>query len=258
VPGARAGRRRVRHALAAGDAAWAAELVEQSFWSLLWRSEDTAVPRWLAALPAGLVHSRPRLCVALASRAAMGGRLEEAERLLAAAERAHGGHAGPPGEPPAGAPASLADDVPTLVAMLRANLARTYGDAEPATRFAKRVLAGQAGDDPMARAAADWNLAQADWLGGRLAQAFEPGVARAGPRPERDQATVPGPTGLLSDRELQVPQLLAAGRSNAEIAEELVVVLDTAKKHVSHILDKLGAANRTQAVARARALGLLP
>jgi hypothetical protein len=37
----------------------------------------------------------------------------------------------------------------------------------------------------------------------------------------------------------------------------LVVALETVKKHVSHILGKLGAANRTQAVARARALGLL-
>ena len=52
--------------------------------------------------------------------------------------------------------------------------------------------------------------------------------------------------------------LLAAGKSNRQIADELVVVLDTVKKHVGHILDKLGAANRTQAVARARALGLLP
>jgi LuxR family maltose regulon positive regulatory protein len=52
-------------------------------------------------------------------------------------------------------------------------------------------------------------------------------------------------------------RLLAAGRSNREIAEELVVALDTVKKHVSHVLDKLGAANRTQAVAHARELGLL-
>jgi LuxR family maltose regulon positive regulatory protein len=51
--------------------------------------------------------------------------------------------------------------------------------------------------------------------------------------------------------------LLAVGRSNQQIAEELVVALDTAKKHVSHILDKLGVANRTQAVARARQLELL-
>ena len=46
--------------------------------------------------------------------------------------------------------------------------------------------------------------------------------------------------------------MLAAGRSNQSIAGELVVSLDTVKKHVSHVLDKLGAANRTEAVARAR------
>jgi LuxR family transcriptional regulator, maltose regulon positive regulatory protein len=51
--------------------------------------------------------------------------------------------------------------------------------------------------------------------------------------------------------------LLAAGRSNQRVAGDLVVSLDTVKKHVSHVLDKLGAANRTPAVARARELGLL-
>jgi LuxR family transcriptional regulator, maltose regulon positive regulatory protein len=61
----------------------------------------------------------------------------------------------------------------------------------------------------------------------------------------------------LTARELEVLELLAGGRPNQQIAEELVVTLDTVKKHVSHILDKLGAANRTQAVARARDLGLL-
>jgi LuxR family transcriptional regulator, maltose regulon positive regulatory protein len=91
----------------------------------------------------------------------------------------------------------------------------------------------------------------------RLLQAFQLGAPRAGPHPKRDHATGPGPGELLSDRELQVLGLLAAGKSNPEIAEELVVALDTVKKHVGHILDKLGAANRTQAVARARVLGLL-
>jgi ATP/maltotriose-dependent transcriptional regulator MalT len=62
---------------------------------------------------------------------------------------------------------------------------------------------------------------------------------------------------LATHRPDQAAGLPAAGRSNQQIADELVVVLDTVKKHVSHILDKLGAANRTQAVARARALGLL-
>jgi LuxR family transcriptional regulator, maltose regulon positive regulatory protein len=61
----------------------------------------------------------------------------------------------------------------------------------------------------------------------------------------------------LTDRELQVLRLLAAGKSNQQIADELVVAVDTVKKHVGHILDKLEATNRTQAAARARALGLL-
>jgi LuxR family transcriptional regulator, maltose regulon positive regulatory protein len=51
--------------------------------------------------------------------------------------------------------------------------------------------------------------------------------------------------------------LLAAGEPNQAIAEELVLSLETVKRHVTHVLDKLGAANRTQAVARARELGLL-
>ena len=55
-----------------------------------------------------------------------------------------------------------------------------------------------------------------------------------------------------------IPQWRAAGRSNQAIAGELVVSLDTVKKHVGHVLGKLGAANRTEAVARARELSLIP
>jgi LuxR family maltose regulon positive regulatory protein len=61
----------------------------------------------------------------------------------------------------------------------------------------------------------------------------------------------------LSAREQEVLHLVARGASNQEIAETLVVAPDTIKHHVSHILSKLEVANRTQAVARARALGLL-
>jgi LuxR family transcriptional regulator, maltose regulon positive regulatory protein len=68
---------------------------------------------------------------------------------------------------------------------------------------------------------------------------------------------VPGLPEPLSDRELEVLQLLAVGEPNQAIAEKLVITLDTVKRHVTHILSKLGAANRTQAVARARQLGLL-
>jgi LuxR family maltose regulon positive regulatory protein len=68
---------------------------------------------------------------------------------------------------------------------------------------------------------------------------------------------VPGLIAPLTSRELEVLALLAAGEPNHVIAEKLVITLDIVKRHVSHILDKLGAANRTQAVARARELGLL-
>jgi len=51
--------------------------------------------------------------------------------------------------------------------------------------------------------------------------------------------------------------MLAAGRSNQDIAGELFISLDTVKKHVSHLLGKLGARSRTEAVARGRELGLI-
>jgi LuxR family maltose regulon positive regulatory protein len=61
----------------------------------------------------------------------------------------------------------------------------------------------------------------------------------------------------LSERELDVLQLMARGDSNQEIADRLVITLDTVKRHVTHIFEKLGVHNRVQAVARARTLGLL-
>jgi len=71
-------------------------------------------------------------------------------------------------------------------------------------------------------------------------------------------AAVPGLVEPLTSRELEVLTMLAAGRPNQAIASALVVTLDTVKKHVSHVLGKLGAANRTEAVARARELSLIP
>jgi LuxR family transcriptional regulator, maltose regulon positive regulatory protein len=84
------------------------------------------------------------------------------------------------------------------------------------------------------------------------------GQADAAPPPRRAAATPPGQAEPLTDRELDVLRLLAAGKSNQRIAHDLVVALDTVKTHVTHILGKLGAANRTEAAARARQLGLIP
>jgi LuxR family transcriptional regulator, maltose regulon positive regulatory protein len=85
----------------------------------------------------------------------------------------------------------------------------------------------------------------------RLQRAFGPGPSARDP-------VLPGIVDPLTSREFEVLKMLAAGRSNQAIARELVVTLDTVKKHVGHVLGKLGAANRTEAVARARELSLIP
>ena len=85
----------------------------------------------------------------------------------------------------------------------------------------------------------------------RLQRAFCPGQPASGPVPA-------GIVDPLTGRELEVLKMMAAGRSNQAIACELVVTLDTVKKHVGHVLGKLGAANRTEAVARARELSPIP
>jgi len=62
----------------------------------------------------------------------------------------------------------------------------------------------------------------------------------------------------LSQRELEVLQLIATGRTNKEIAHQLIVSLGTIKAHTASIYRKLDVANRTEAVAQARQLGILP
>ena len=79
--------------------------------------------------------------------------------------------------------------------------------------------------------------------------------------PEAAAATQPTAAALpagLSAREVEVLRLVAAGRSNGEIAERLFITRKTAGVHVTHILDKLGVSNRVEAAMAAARLGLLP
>ncbi len=92
----------------------------------------------------------------------------------------------------------------------------------------------------------------------RLLPAFaaeEPPSASGALRP-----TVTRTQGLiepLSERELEVLRLIAQGLSNQEIGQRLFLALDTVKGHNRHIFDKLEVQRRTEAVARARELGLI-
>lgn len=61
----------------------------------------------------------------------------------------------------------------------------------------------------------------------------------------------------LTPRELEVLGLMKLGRTNRQIAADLVISLGTAKNHVEHIIAKLGVSDRTQAVVRALELGIL-
>ena len=112
-----------------------------------------------------------------------------------------------------------------------------------------RLIGAQRKDQDVARCVSLGCLA-------RLQRAF--GAGHAPPDAGPGAVAAPGIVEPLTARELEVLGLLAAGRSNQVIAGELVVTLDTVKKHVGHVLSKLGAASRTEAVARARDLGLLP
>ena len=66
-----------------------------------------------------------------------------------------------------------------------------------------------------------------------------------------------GGGGLLTGRQMEILELMAAGHSNQAIADELVLSLATVKSHVVHIMNRLGAASRMEAVAAARQMGLL-
>jgi ATP/maltotriose-dependent transcriptional regulator MalT len=87
----------------------------------------------------------------------------------------------------------------------------------------------------------------------KLLEAFS--SARKASAPDRQPARL---IETLSDRELEVLHLIALGRTNQEIARQLIVAPGTIKAHTASIYRKLDVANRTEAVARGRQLGILP
>jgi LuxR family maltose regulon positive regulatory protein len=127
---------------------------------------------------------------------------------------------------------------------------RVFADeGAPMAALIGRLVAAQKADHPTARGFPPGYLAA-------LLDAARPVPGTSALR--RPAAVPPGLPEPLTDRETDVLRLIAAGKPNQRIARELVVTLDTVKKHVSHLLGKLGATNRTEAVTRARQLGLIP
>ena len=111
------------------------------------------------------------------------------------------------------------------------------------------------GDLPQARKLLEEALAIYDNLGMRR---YATKVRVLLSAPHLTPVSVPAPAypDRLSEREVEVLRLIAAGKSNQEIAGTLVISLNTVLHHVSHILDKTGAANRTEAAAYAARRGL--
>ena len=168
----------VRHALAAGDAAWAAQLVERYVDSLLRRSEGVTLRRWLSTLPVEVQRARPRLCLAQGFNAVVSGQVEAIEPHLDDAERAFAATGSQPSEPPVGPAGGVLANVPAGIAFLRAELARLRGDAARAIDWDRQARAQLGESDFYLRTLVRANLAVADWLRGQLGQA-ERGLAEA-------------------------------------------------------------------------------
>ena len=242
---------RARLALSFDDSAAAAGWARQ----LEWSTQPTAV--WLGDIES---ITLARVLVAL-------GRLDEAmaalERLRSEAET--GGRTGSVIE-------CLA--LVALVAQARGNSDEALASLRRALVLAEphgyvRVFIGQGA--AMARLLAKLLEVEQRWRGSweaaasasyirRLLGAFDPAFEQAARGPAAAPTHGEAQTLIepLSGRELEVLRLIASGASNRDIARELIVSLGTVKKHLNNIFGKLDAHSRTQAVARARQLGLLP
>ncbi|QXH72160.1 helix-turn-helix transcriptional regulator [Pseudomonas atacamensis] len=134
------------------------------------------------------------------------------------------------------------------------------GGREPeARKVLSQALEAAAGGvfqpfDALLKSHADWMRGQLQALScNAVSQQLLTHFPTAAPRPTVESSA----TEQLSSRELAVLRLIAQGCSNQEISEQLFISLHTVKTHASHINSKLGVERRTQAVARAKALGLL-
>lgn len=144
---------------------------------------------------------------------------------------------------------------PDPAAWEKAMTAFAYGDAYERARCRLRLAEALLAADRREEAAAEADSVrqEADRLGATLLRERLDALVRRGRLtvPDRDR------TAVLTAREQDVLRLLALGRSNRQIGEELFISPKTASVHVSNILSKLGAASRTEAVGVAYRQGLI-
>jgi LuxR family transcriptional regulator, maltose regulon positive regulatory protein len=161
----------IRHAVASGDWAWAARLVEEHLNETLRQGERVILERWLSELPEDAVRSRAALSLAQAEIQFHLGHLDRVERLLEQAERAFDRRQRRH-ELELPTDAGVVVEQPAAVALLRAQLAGIRGDADQMAGYARSALAHMAEREYGPRFAARW-LAWgcANWMRGRLADA---------------------------------------------------------------------------------------
>jgi LuxR family transcriptional regulator, maltose regulon positive regulatory protein len=166
----------IRHASAAGDASWAARLVEQHLGETLRRGESARLAQWLWVLPDDAVRSRPTLCLAQGLMELHLGHLDSVERLLEHAQRGFEPQAN---RQPLTVPTDggMVAEVPAAIALLRAELASARGDPEPTAEFARSALSQLAEEERGPRLWGRWLQLLADWMSGRMEKA-EDGFAR--------------------------------------------------------------------------------
>ncbi len=177
------------------------------------------------------IHIRALQALSLDAQGDTSGALAALEQALAAAE-------------PAGFVRTFVDKGAPMAGLLARFKERGLG---PLSKRGGMPELGLAARRRAGRAQAEALLAYAD----RLLAAFGPETLAAA------KVAAPALVEPLSEREIEVLRLMAAGLSNQEIADQLIVAIGTVKKHTHNIYGKLGVRSRTQALLLARELDLL-
>ncbi len=261
----------IHHALAAGDGERAAQLVEAVAKNLWVFNDLPTLHAWLTSLPLAALYAHPRLAVMLAQLMLFNGIFDGVAPLLDAATETVTHAAISDNE----CAALLGDIAAVRIHALR--LEERYDEALSLTR---QSLAQLPPSERVSRSLAAFGLAMTYHMQGSFVEHLlnvsthgipqnallerEVGLNVQSPVPPMNTSLhqVSDSIGAylvepLSDREIEVLQLIASGLSNRAIANRLTISVPTVKKHGSNIYSKLHVLNRTEAVARARDLGLL-